>query len=136
MLGMHDTVTVWNRFRNPETRKDEWYRRVIDGCSWEQESVVDTSGAGAVIGNVYSVLIAAHEDYRAPPAWIDRDAHWTLQVGDIVAKGIVGVEITGTSPNREADVLSVLSPAVFTVKAVLDESEPHKQGRHYEVKGL
>ena len=141
LLGAHDTITIWNRYRNKQTNKDEWTRHVLSHCSWECKIESSVTDKGAVVAGAYSVLIAAHPDYRDYLTWKnlpqdERARCFTLNTGDLVALGEIAMEITGVEPYREADVLSELIPNAFQLKAFADESEPHKMGRHYLVEGV
>ena len=141
LLGANSTVTVWNRYQNRETKKDEWVRHVLHNASWECKIESSVSGTGAIVGGVYSVLIAAHPDYRDYPTWKqtsedERKQYFTLNTGDLLALGDIAIEITGVQPYRESDVRGELIPNVFQIKAFADESEPHKSGRHYFVSGV
>jgi len=141
MLGVHDTVTIWNRHRNKETKKDEWVLHVVEGCSWECEIEATTTDKGAVVGGSYSVMIAEHEDYRDYLSWKqmgpeERARYFTLNAGDLIALGEIATEISGVEPYRMSDVQSELLPNAFIVKAFADESQKHKLGRHYMVKGV
>ena len=141
LLGAHDTITIWNRYRNKQTNKDEWTRHTTSNASWECKIESSVTDKGAVVAGAYSVLIAEHPDYRDHLTWKnmspeDRARHFTLNTGDLVALGEIDLEITGVEPYREADVRTELIPNAFQIKAFADESEPHKMGRHYYVSGV
>ena len=141
MRGATETVTVWNRWRNPSINVDEWFRKVIPHCAWEEKIVTSVSGTGAVAGNVYSVLIDRHPLYMPRREWAalghaDKGIYFTLAAGEIMARGVVDFEITGAASKTEAAAKTAYAPDVFTISTVSDETEPYKRGAHYEVTGV
>ena len=129
MRGATETITVWHRAKDTETRKDTWTRTVIRGCSWGSKIVRSTGSANtggsnvAAIASAFVVLIPSPQAVRIAP-------------GDLVAKGEHIVEITGVSPLTEPLVRESLLPDVFTIKAVRDASAAHKRAPHYELTGV
>ena len=141
MRGNFQAVTLWCRRRNQATKKEEYFRYILPRCSWEEEIVTGISGVGAVASNVYSVLIDFDPDYREKAAWdalseAERSQCWTLAPGDLVAKGEVDFEITGSSPNTQAELRKKMGADAFAITAVVDAAAGYKRGRHYEVVGV
>lgn len=141
MLGMDKQVTIWCRWRNPATNKDEWYRHVIDNCSWSSQIVTTATATGAVVASAYSVMIQENPNYLDKRTWdapdsADRAQYFTLAPGWLMALGDVPFVITGTAPGTEAKAKELLAPDIFTIKAVGDNTEPHKSGRHYRIEGV
>ena len=139
MRGANETITVWNRWRNPVTQKHEWFRCIVPNCSWETEIVAQPTTTGAVMANTYNILVSEHQDYRPPTEWEalpDKSTAFTFRPSDIVALGKVTREITGIEPETEARLKDALAPNVFTIKVVADRTQGYKLGRHYEVSGV
>ena len=141
MRGATKQATLWCRWYNPTTKKTEYYRYTLPRCSWEDKVVTGISGTGAVASNVYSVLIDFDPNYRPKIAWDDlseaeRRQYWTLAPGDLMAKGDVEFEITGVSPNTQADLRKNMGADAFAITAVVDAAEGYKRGRHYSVSGV
>ncbi len=137
MRGANDTITVWNKWRNPETNKDEWFRHVITGCSWEHKAVREVDGQTARLASVFSVLISENPQYRAAGEWADdKITFFTLQEGDLVALGVQSAEITGAAPNTESAVRQNLAPEVFTIRVFVDNTGGYKRGKHYYLEGV
>ncbi|WP_066689071.1 hypothetical protein [Christensenella intestinihominis] len=141
MLGCNDNVTVWNRWRNPETGKDEWFRHILPvKCKWKTHVNRDVSGGTANIANSLVLVVPYSELYRKPQVWAalnaeDRKKFFTLQGGDLAALDIQTAEITGTKPNTEAEIKKSLLPDVMTIKAVPDNTRS-AHGKHIRVEGV
>ncbi len=138
MRGADDVITVWNKRRNPATNKDEWFRHIIPNCSWEQKAVRAVSGQTASIASTTSVLIAENPLYKPAAEWTagDKAAFFTLQTGDLIARGAHDTEITGVSPYTESAVKQSLMPEAFTIRVMQDNTAGYKRGRHYYVEGI
>lgn len=139
MLGAHDTITVWNRFR--DGKLDTWYRRVLTGCSWQDEIKSASTGSGVTVGGLYTVLIPVHRNYVSPDVWktldsVDRDKYWTLGIQELVAKGDIDVRIGLESPYTESLVKAALKPHSFSISVISDAAAEHKRGRHYMIAGV
>jgi len=141
MIAFNDTITIWNCWRNPATKKDEWFRHVLTPCNWTGKVEIGVSGTGAIAGNVFNVLIAQLDGYLDRNEWEalpheERPLHWMLSPGDLVALGNVQKVITGIDPFTESQLKADLLPNAFTIKAVTDNAATHKHGKHYKVTGV
>lgn len=140
MIDAEYTVTIWNRWRNPDTSKDEWYRHVINRCTWDVKIVRALVGDGAAIASTYNVRIEENASYRDRRAWEDLNADgkvefFTLSPGDLAALGNADFEITGMKPYTESDAKKKFAPDIFTIRAVKDNAKPYMMGRHYRIEG-
>lgn len=141
MFGCNDDVTVWNRWRNPETGKDEWYRHILPvKCKWKTHANRDVSGGTANIANSIVLVVPYSETYFKPQEWAVLDVagkarFFTLKSGDLAALGKQEVEITGIRPSTEAEIKKILLPDVMTIKAVQDFTRS-AQGKHFKVEGV
>lgn len=141
MRGTNDTVTIWNRYRDPNTKKDSWYRHVVQNCSWESEIISGVNGTGAVTGSAYTVQIDQNPNYRDKRTWDALDAtgkvlYFTLTPGELIALGDVAFTIDGIAGHTESDAKIALTPDIFTIKVVGDETESYKRAPHYEIAGV
>ena len=138
MRGAFDTITIWNKYSDASTNKDVFFRSVVKGCSYEQKSVRAVSGQTASVAGTTGVLIAENPNYKPAKEWAagDKTAFFTLQTGDLVARGEHSDEITGISPNTESAVRQRLMPEVFTIRVVQDNTAGYKRGRHLFVEGV
>ncbi|MCI1966866.1 MAG: hypothetical protein LKJ17_12160 [Oscillospiraceae bacterium] len=120
-------ITVFNKHYNEETRLDEWRKTQISGVNWYGKQAVSVGDNGLMSADQYIVRIpvsSAPDDktFVTPEKYAAADRAalpnlWTLQNGDIVARGMVGADdpksipckhflITGWADNRRG------SPAV------------------------
>ena len=138
MRGTDATITIWNKWRNPDTQKDEWFRHVVPRCSWEHKAVRTVSGQTASIASVISVLISESPMFKPGQEWAagDKAAFFTLRTGDLVALGEQTAEITGVAPYTESGLRQSLAPEVFTVKIAKDNTAGYKWGKHYYAEGV
>jgi len=92
MIGFDQTITIYNKWYDGETRKTLWPKTVIRGVSWAGCQRI-TSGEGLTSADGYSVRIPFHafsggfmrrDEYAALP---DPTGHWTAQNGDVVVLG-------------------------------------------------
>lgn len=142
MFGCNDDVTIWNRWRNPETGKDEWFRHVIPvKCKWKTRVDREVSSGGtANIANSIVLVVPESEYYRSPQEWAvlgaeEKRQFFTLQSGDLASLGVKAAEITGLKPNTEAEIKKSLLPDAMTIKAVQDFTRS-AQGKHFKVEGM
>lgn len=139
LRGAYDTITLWNKWRNPGTNKDEWFRHVLSGCSWEHKAVRTVTGQTASLASVTTVLIPENILFMNQDEWEhmtgNRTAFFTVQTGDIIALGAHEAEITDIAPYRESDVIVLYAPKAFKVKIFQDNTAGYKRGRHYYAEG-
>lgn len=139
MFGCNLTVTVFNKWNNPTTKKDEWFRTVIPVLvRWKSHTERNVSGTSASVANTYVVIMPPSEQYMSESEWKileDKTGYFTLQKGDLLALGEIDTEITGVTPNRESEVKAALSPNVMTIKSIEDNTRV-AHGKHYRLEGF
>ena len=134
MHGMRDTVTIWNKVI--ENGKTVYYRRIVSGCYWRAEVIRSVSGSTVSLGTTWRLMIEMQDGYKSHSEWLkmaDKSAFFTLNVGDIVAKGEHTEEMTAANATA---VYTKLKPDIFTVKTVIDSTNPWKYGQHIAVEGV
>jgi len=99
MIGFDKTITIYNKWYDPSTKKTLWPKTVIRNASWAGCQRV-TTGEGLTSNDGYSVRIQR----RSMPtgfllrdefvALQDPDGHWTTQNGDVVVLG-EGPDVAG-----------------------------------------
>lgn len=139
MFGCNQTVTIWNKWNNPATKKDEWFRFVVPVLArWKYHTERSVSGTSASVVNTIIAIIPPSEKYLPEQEWkalADKSKGFTLQKGDLLALGEHDTEITGVTPFRESDVKALLSPDVMTVKSIKDNTLT-AHGKHFKVEGF
>lgn len=117
MLGFDQTITIYNKRYDPNTKKTTWPKTIIPGVSWAGCQRV-TSSEGLTSNDGYSVRIPlqafpagflARDEYTALP---DPTGHWAAQNGDVVA--------LGEGPDVEGGITEIAKRFTdcFTVTAV------------------
>ncbi len=140
MLGAYEPTTIWNKWRDPSTKKDKWFRHIVLGCSWQNQVARTVSGQTASTATTARVLIADNPAYLSPATWDSageaaKRCSFTLRPGDIVARGEHDLDITGEGDNTAAKVLETLKPDAFKISAVSDNTQAYRRGGHYHVEG-
>ena len=97
MHGCCESVTVWRREGN------KFKREVIGECRWRRRAERRLEGAGFVLREVVSIIIAYKPGFAIAP-------------GDLAALGEHELEITVERPYRESDVRAMLE--LVTVQRV------------------
>jgi hypothetical protein len=110
------SCTVYNKWFNPSTRRDEWRRTVLTGVFFDNTRGVNFNKTGSSSADKARVLIpfaanAGSKTYKDPIAWATfPDYSWTLQSGDRIIKGQVTYEVIfkpSELDERYNDVLTV-----------------------------
>lgn len=92
------TVTIYNRYEDPQTKVVSWFRNVVTGCFWKYQHDKVTVGQTVLESNktVCRVRKDARflepDEYRETPNDL-KELHFTFAKGDILIKGEVADEI-------------------------------------------
>ena len=106
--------TIYNKYM--VGRVDTWQRVQIEGVHWEQRHAREGNEDNDF--TLVFIPFARGEDYLKPRRWqvlSNKSEHWTLQIGDVIVKGLVSDELvagTFTLSNLKAaydDVLMIAS---------------------------
>jgi len=125
MLGCNEAVTLWKRYFNSETKKDEYTLSILPvRCKWKSKAIRTVTENGAVIKQYVTIIIPCGNPYN-----------FDGKVGDIMARGVHSVKITGEKPYTVNEVKQLLSPDVIEIKAVYDNSRVER-GKHFKVEGV
>lgn len=143
-LWWDSTVTIYNKYTNPDNNSVYWYRTVLNNCFWHTVSnrtKSDTTNSGS-----YSVIcrIPIQETFKSVGAWLDlpsddRGDYFTLAPNDIIVLGESDIEIDEyTSGLRSSDFLTnhhriseCMEISEVSINTLTGFSIPH-----YSVRGL
>lgn len=95
-------ATLYNIHINPTTRAEVCQRTVLNAVYWENRRAANKIASGGDIKSdkvLIMISFSEGEDYLEPVAWhalTSKIGKWTLQTGDIVVKGSVSDEISGS----------------------------------------
>lgn len=139
-------VTIWNKYIDSDARTERWQRTQILRVAWENRKGSNVLASGGNIAanqaNIY-ILSLNRNAYLNPIAWLlDKTDNWTLQVGDIIAKGLLTTELTPLIPADDPDpevpafTVSDLRDAnyeVLTITSVDIMDSGSQRMRHWKV---
>ena len=96
-MRTNSDITVFNKYRVANV--DTWQQTQISDVAWEQRharSQFDSDDLATVF-----VPLARGDDYLNPRVWqalSSKTGKWTLQVGDVIVKGLVSFALSSSPP--------------------------------------
>lgn len=118
-----EVVTVLNKLdaKDSALKQDAWYKQVVRGASWSQSVTRTAQPSGAVaIGQSAKVQISDRADYLPYAEWKaaeNRDARFTVRVGDYVVRGELEDDVT---PQTLPGIIKAKGSDAVQVKAFRD----------------
>ena len=139
-----DTVTIYNKYENPQTQLITWYRTVVDNAFWKLHG--DTVKVGEVnIETDYTVCrIRKDNRFLERQDWVqipndEMANYFTLWKGDIIIKGEVEDEINEyQAGKRHTDLLNKYRElqGCVEIDQIAINVGPGRCDEHYFVKGV
>lgn len=102
------SITIYNRYKNPVTKMDNFKRTVLNNTHWESTQGVTVGGINLTTSNSISVVIPLSTDGYTDPSNYNGEG-WTLSENDYIVKGKVDKEITSYADLKEFDMKMVIS---------------------------
>ena len=138
------TVTIYNRYENPQTQLVTWHRYVVDKCFWKSSGskvtindvVLDTKDIICRI-RVNDAFLEKHEWAAKPND--EMSNYFTLGEGDIIVKGEVDDEINEYQTGKRSSDLKAKYKALQGCLEIQEWSNNTGGGRgneHYYVRGI
>ena len=137
------TLTVYNQYKDPQTRLVRWYRTVVTGCFWKYAGNKVT--IAQVELNTSSTLcrIPQKENFLERYLWEElsndqKENYFTLSPGDIIVKGEVTEEIDETvSGHRSTDFIAKYKKlqGCMEIQHWADNTGIGRNDKHYYVTG-
>jgi len=138
------TVTIYNKYTDPQTQLVKWYRYVIKDCFWKY------SGDKVTINNVVldtkSIIcrIRVNDQFLEKYQWVnipndEMGNYFTLSQGDIIVKGEVDDEINEYQSGKRSSDLKKKYKALQGCMEIQEWSNNTGGGRgneHYYAKGI
>lgn len=138
------TLTIYNRYEDPQTNIVTWYRHTVDGAFWKY------SGNKVVVGNVVletkDVICRIRKDdaFLEKFEWVQKpndemQNYFTLSEGDIIVKGEVSDTINEyTSGKRSSDLKKKYKAlqGCIEIQAWSNNTNGGRGNEHYYVKGI
>lgn len=92
------SITIYNKYEDPQTQVITWYRHTINNCFWKTSG--DKVNIGDVVLDTNSIIcrIPSQSNFLENYLWQAKSNdnmgnYFTLNVGDIIVKGTVTEEI-------------------------------------------
>jgi hypothetical protein len=107
-----DTLTIYNKYTNPETRVVTWYKCVLNGCFWKYTGNKITINETTLETDTTMCRIPENDKFLERYDWEElpeesKKEYFTLSTGDIIVKGNVEDTIEEyTSGKRSSDLLT------------------------------
>ena len=88
------TITVYNKYEDPQTNVVKWYKQVVQGTFWKSTGNKVTIGDVTIDSNNIICRIREDERFREAYIWAqtpndEKSNFFTLGRGDIIVKGEV-----------------------------------------------
>ena len=104
------TITVFNKYEDPTTRRITWHKTVLHNCFWKYTGNKIVVGETTLETNTTLCRIPMQAEFLENYKWnntTDKSKHFTLSTGDILVKGEVDEEINEyASGFRSSDILT------------------------------
>lgn len=106
------TITIYNRYEEPQTNFVTWYRNILDSCFFKNTNNNVTIGKTSFETNNIILRIPENKNYMSYGEWIclpesERKNCFTLHQGDIIVKGESDDEIDEYKTGmRSSDLLT------------------------------
>lgn len=138
------TITIYNKYEDPQTHVVRWFKNVIEGAFWKY------TGDKVVVGNVTletkNTICRIRKDDRflEKHLWINQPNdkmgnYFTLNVGDIIVKGSISDEIdeyTAGSRSNDLEKRYRNLQGCIRIEEVGINTGPGRCCEHYFVKGV
>ena len=139
-----DTITLYNKYIDPETKQVKWYRHVIEECFYSQTVQKVTVGKTTIDTNTTVCRIRVSENFLDKKSWIklsdaEKAEKFTLSVGDIIVGDEIDFEINEyVNGQRSSDLIKAnkLWPGCFTVETANINVGGGRGNEHYHARGV
>ena len=138
------TITIFNKFQDPQTKLIRWYRTVVEGAFWKY--VGEKIKIGRTVLETDNTLCRIRKDNRflEKYEWLQKpndemENFFTLAEGDIIVKGEVDDTIDeGTQGIRSSDVIAKYKKlqGCVVIEEVAINVGAGRCNEHYLVKGV
>lgn len=137
------TLTIFNQFKDPQTKIVHWYKTVISNCFWKYTGNKVTVGQVELETNTTICRIPQDNRFLERYVWeaLPNDQmvnHFTLSPGDIIVKGNVEDDINEQEKgHRSTDLLEKYKrlQGCIVVQRFTDNTGIGRNDKHYYVVG-
>ena len=139
-----NTITLYNKYVDTETKAVKWYRHVIENCFYKHTLDKITVGNTTIASDVSICRIRINDNFIGKADWNelpeeDKLSRFTLSTGDMIVVGNVNFEIDEyTKDHRSSDLAKKYKewPGCFTIETVSINIGGGRGNEHYYVKGV
>lgn len=138
------TITVYNKFEDPQTQVIKWFRHVVHDAFWKDAGNKVTIGNVTLETNDIICRIREDKSFLEKHIWVtipndEMGNYFTLGQGDIIVKGEVDDEINEyESGHRSSDFLAKYKKlqGCMEIKQWSDNTGKGRGNRHYYASGV
>lgn len=138
------TVTIYNRFEDPQTQVVSWFRKTVNNCFWKYVGNKVTVGETVLETNNIICRIPKNDLYLDKYEWINlpndqMGDYFTLGQGDIIVKDEVDDIINEyQSGARSTDLISKYKAlqGCMEIQEVANNTGVGLGMEHYHVRGI
>lgn len=138
------TVTIYNRYEDPQTQLVRWYRHIVEKCFWKYSGDKVTVNNVVLDTNNIICRIRVDKQFLEKHQWVlipndEMSNYFTLSQGDIIVKGEVDDEIDEYQSGRRSSDLKKKYKALQGCMEIQEWSNNTGGGRgneHYYARGI
>lgn len=140
----NSTITLYNKFKNPDDNKIYWYRHVIKDCFYNHSQNEIVVGQSKIASDVSVCRIRVNDSFKDKRSWnelnsSEKEQFFTLAPGDIIVADETEFEINEYEKGkRSSDMMAEYKewPGCFTVKSVNINVGGGRGNEHYLARGV
>lgn len=137
------TLTIYNQYKDSQTRLTSWYKTVVPGCFWKYTGNKVTIGTVELETNSTICRIPKNDKFLDRYLWEalpndQMENFFTLSPGDIIIKGEVDEDIDETvSGKRSTDIIAKYKKlqGCIVIKSWANNTGIGRNDKHYFVTG-
>ena len=137
------TLTIYNKYEDPQTRVITWYSTVIENCFWKDVGNNVILNDVSLDTNTLLARIPKDARFIEKYQWVDlpadaKAAHFTLGVGDLIIKGEVSDAVNEyVSGHRSSDLIQKYKAlqGCMIIDKYGNNTGPGRCQQHYLVTG-
>lgn len=138
------TLTIFNQFKDPQTKIVRWYKTVVDGAFWKYVGDKITIGKTVLETNNIICRIRKDDRFLEKYEWVQKpndemSDYFTLAKGDIIIKGAVDEDIDEyTNGRRSNDIIAKYKQlqGCMSIEEMAINVGAGRCDEHYYVKGI
>ncbi len=138
-----DTITLYNKYIDPTTKRVTWYRHVLHDCFYKHTLEKITVGKTTIDSNVTICRLRVSGKFLDKKSWMllddsEREEIFTLSSGDIIVADEIDFDIDEYAKGKtSANLVNEHKewPGCFTIETVNINVGGGRGNEHYHVRG-